>query len=189
MTKNTVSINRAPVLTLWAAVVAERLGYEPDAALTLGKGVAGLNAQSKGRTLGIFGPPKAPEGGGPPRKTGLGEEFWVEVCGRPVPAKNTEDGVRAVIKDQPIDPAKVQKYLAGKFGEDLPAVRARSLPTQLTRCMRDSARPSAPASGAGARRVSSTSTSSAPWAARAEGKAGSGCPSTVDASVAAGGRE
>ena len=124
MTKNTVSINRAPVLTLWAAVVAERLGYEPDGALTLGKGVAGLNAQSKGRTLGIFGPPKAPEHGGPPRKTGLGEEFWVEVCGRPVPAKNTDDGVRAVIKDQPIDPAKVQKYLAGKFGDDLPAVRA-----------------------------------------------------------------
>jgi hypothetical protein len=41
-----VKVNRAPVLTLWAAVVAERLGYERDEALTLGKAVAGLNAQS-----------------------------------------------------------------------------------------------------------------------------------------------
>ena len=33
----TLSINRAPVLTLWAAVVAERLGFEREEALTLGK--------------------------------------------------------------------------------------------------------------------------------------------------------
>lgn len=44
MTKRIVKINRAPVLTLWATVVAERLGYDRDAALTLGKSVAGLNA-------------------------------------------------------------------------------------------------------------------------------------------------
>lgn len=49
-----ITINRAPVLTLWAAVVAERSGHDPDAALTLGRAVAGLNAQSKGRRLGIF---------------------------------------------------------------------------------------------------------------------------------------
>lgn len=42
-----IRINRAPVLTLWAAVVAERLGYEEETALTLGKAVAVLNAQSK----------------------------------------------------------------------------------------------------------------------------------------------
>jgi len=118
-----VSINRAPVLTLWAAVVARRRGYDEDAALTLGKGVAGLNAQSKGRMLGIFGPPKSPEGGGPPKKVGLGEDFWVEVCGRGVPVKNTSDGVRAVVRDKPIKPAAVRKYLEGKFGGDLQRVR------------------------------------------------------------------
>lgn len=53
---DTVTINRAPVLTLWAAVVAERLGFDPDEALTLGKAVAGLTAQSKGQRLGIFTP-------------------------------------------------------------------------------------------------------------------------------------
>ena len=123
MAKQIVKMNRAPVLTLWAAVVAEVMGHDRDAALTLGKCVAGLNAQSKGRMLGIYGQPKAPEMGGPPKKVGLGEDFWVEVCGRPVPAKNTEEGIRAVIKDKPIDPAGVRKYLEGKFGADLAPVR------------------------------------------------------------------
>ena len=47
----TITINRAPVLTLWAAVVAERLGFDRDEALTLGRAVAGLNAYSKGVAL------------------------------------------------------------------------------------------------------------------------------------------
>ena len=123
MAKRIVKVNRAPVLTLWGAVVAQRLGYERDTALTLGKAVAGLNAQSKGRMLGIFGPPKAAERGGPPKKVGLGEDFWIELCNRPVPVKSTPGGIRAVIKDKPIDPAGVEKYLESKFGVDLQAVR------------------------------------------------------------------
>ncbi len=35
MADRTIPINRAPVLTLWAAVVAERLGLDEDEALTL----------------------------------------------------------------------------------------------------------------------------------------------------------
>ncbi len=71
MSTDTVTINRAPVLTLWGVVVAERLGYDHDAALTLGKCLAGLNAQAKGRRLGLFGPPKAGKGD-KPKKAGLG---------------------------------------------------------------------------------------------------------------------
>jgi hypothetical protein len=51
-----ISINRAPVLTLWAAVVAQRHGFDEDEALTLGKALGGLKAQAKGRRLGIFKP-------------------------------------------------------------------------------------------------------------------------------------
>ena len=54
MAKDTITINRAPVLTLWASIVAERLGHSRPEALTLGKAVAGLNAQSKGKRLGIY---------------------------------------------------------------------------------------------------------------------------------------
>jgi hypothetical protein len=51
-----VTNNLAPVLTLWGTIVAERLGFDREEALTLGKAVAGLNAYSKGKSLGIFKP-------------------------------------------------------------------------------------------------------------------------------------
>ncbi len=91
-----ISINRAPVMTLWAAVVAQRLGFNWEEALSLGKAVAGLNAQAKGRRLGIFKPQEAKAKAA--REKERGEKFWVELCGRPVPAKNTDEGIRAVVR-------------------------------------------------------------------------------------------
>src|SRR5512135_895267 len=117
MTKKIVKINRAPVLTLWAAVVAERLGFDHEAALTLGKALAGLNAQSKGRSLGIFKPAERPEGV-PPKKAKVGEELRVELLGRAIPAKATPDGVRALVGDRPVAPEGVSRYLEEKFGAD-----------------------------------------------------------------------
>jgi hypothetical protein len=117
-----ITVNRAPVLTLWAAVVAERIGFDRREALTLGKAVAGLNAQAKGRRLGIF-QPRPDAHGAPAKKSGLGEEFWIDLCGRPIPAKKTADGVRAVVKDEPIDPDAVEGYLERAFGDDLAAAR------------------------------------------------------------------
>jgi len=122
MPDETIRINRAPVLTLWAAIVAERLGYDADAAATMGKWVAGANAQAKGRSLGLYGPR---EGGRGDQEGAFrrGEESWVDVCGRSVPVKSTPQGVRAVVGDAPIDPEKVYRYLESKFGAALPAVR------------------------------------------------------------------
>jgi hypothetical protein len=54
--RNFVMVNWAPVLTLWAAVVAEALGFEHDEAVTLGRAVAGLSAYSKGVALGLLQP-------------------------------------------------------------------------------------------------------------------------------------
>jgi hypothetical protein len=120
-----IKINRAPVMTLWSAVVAEQLGYEPDAALTLGKAVSGLNAQSKGRRLGIYEPAsdEEKEAEEKAREKLPGEKTRVHLLGRAVPAVYTEDGLRALEKDKPADPRSVQRYLDKKFGEDLPAVR------------------------------------------------------------------
>jgi hypothetical protein len=56
MTDQRITINRAPVLTLWAAVVAERLGLDRDEALTIGRALSGLTAHAKGVRLGIFEP-------------------------------------------------------------------------------------------------------------------------------------
>jgi len=41
MAESTVSVNRTAVLTLWAVVVAERLGFHAEEALSLGRAVAG----------------------------------------------------------------------------------------------------------------------------------------------------
>jgi hypothetical protein len=49
---SSILVNRAPVLTLWAAVVAERLGHPADTALTLGRAVAGSAARVKARSIG-----------------------------------------------------------------------------------------------------------------------------------------
>ncbi len=117
-----IEINRAPVLTLWATIVAERLGFSHDEALTLGKAVTGLNAQSKGRRLGIFKPSE--EKREKTREYQAGKEFAVEILGRPVPAVNTDDGMRATLKGKPIPPESVERYLRQKFGESLPETRA-----------------------------------------------------------------
>jgi hypothetical protein len=69
----TFSINRAPVLTLWAVV-------------------AGLNARAKGRRLGGFTSDREK----PKKGRGRGGRTLVEVCGRTVPVTSTTEGVRAV---------------------------------------------------------------------------------------------
>lgn len=122
MAKTIISINRAPVLTLWAALVAQRLGFNSEEALTLGRAVAGLNAQSKGRRLGIFKPHE--EKPQKAREQKRDENFLIEVCGRPVPVRNTDQGIRAVQGNKIIDPGSVERYLEDKFGEDLSSVRA-----------------------------------------------------------------
>ncbi len=123
---NTIKINRAPVLTLWAIIVSERLGYKHDEALTLGKVLAGLNAQSKGQRLGIYSPAEKEleaEKAKKARERTAGETMMVEVVGRMVPAVQTEDGLRATVKGEAVDPRSVERYLDKKFGADLSEVR------------------------------------------------------------------
>jgi hypothetical protein len=121
MAANKILINRAPVLTLWAAVVAERLGFNHDEALSLGKALAGLNAQSKGQRLGIFHP--SPKELKKVHERKPSEEFQVALLGRALPAVNTDQGVRAVVKSKPVDAGGVERYLEGKLGDALPEVR------------------------------------------------------------------
>jgi hypothetical protein len=117
-TGQTVIINRAPVLALWATVVAERLGFSRDEALSLGKAVTGLNAQAKGQHLGIYKKHEMP------RERREGRADSVELLGREVPVTRTAEGVRALSKGEPVSAHSTQAYLESKFGEHLAAVRA-----------------------------------------------------------------
>lgn len=123
MSAKKIKINRAPVLTLWAAVVAERLGYDKDEALTFGKAVAGLNAQSKGRRLGIY-EQKTEEGQSKEKKDKPVRVEFIQLMGRGIPSVKTPKGLRASIKGEEIDPQSVEKYLQQKFGADLEDARA-----------------------------------------------------------------
>lgn len=118
MEDNVILVNRAPVLTLWAAVVAERLGYDRETALSLGKALAGLNARSKGRRLGIYQPAEIPEKK-PPAKPKAEDFVDVELLGRLVPVRDFGDGLRAIEKDRPVASDGVRRYLEGKFGDAL----------------------------------------------------------------------
>ena len=124
MTTKKIKINRAPVLTLWAAIVAERLGYKKNESLTFGKAVAGLNAQSKGRRLGIYEEKTEEEKKEEKKKEKPVKTEFIEILGRGVPAIKTPKGLRAAIKGEEIDAGSVEKYLKQKFGEDLDEARA-----------------------------------------------------------------
>jgi hypothetical protein len=129
---NKILINRAPVLTLWAAIVAERLGFNHDEALSLGKALAGLNAQSKGQRLGIFHP--SPKELKKVHERKPSEEFQVALLGRAVTVVKTDQGVRAVVKSKPVDADGVERYLEGKFGDALP--EARKAMTRLANALK-----------------------------------------------------
>jgi hypothetical protein len=119
----TVRINRAPVLTLWAAVVAERRGAPRDAALTLGQTLAGLSAYAKGVRLGLYTPSeKVPSA--PPLPAGVRKVHDVVLLGRHLRVAETASGLRAIAKGEVVDPARVERYLASRFGEALEPVRS-----------------------------------------------------------------
>lgn len=116
LTHHKIKINRAPVMTLWAAVVAERLGFKREEALTLGRAVAGLNAYSKGVSLGLFAP--TPQEVREQRLAMRPKQvITVALLHRAVPAVHTKAGLRALSHNKPIDPASVDRYLLSKFGE------------------------------------------------------------------------
>jgi len=123
MATKKIKINRAPVLTLWAAVVAERLGYDEETALTLGKAVAGLNAQSKGKKLGIYEEKSEDEKKEDKKKERAAKPDFIELLGRGIPAVKTPKGLRAAIKGEPIHAESVQTYLEQKFKDDLDDTR------------------------------------------------------------------
>lgn len=113
-----ISINRAPVLTLWVAVVATREGYTYEEGLSFGKAIAGLMAQSKGRSLGIYEQPA--EEKREERKRERKEYEKLPVFGMNVPAHTTQDGHRLALESgKQVSPASVASYLHRSFGANL----------------------------------------------------------------------
>ena len=107
-------------------MVAERLGFDRATALTLGQAVAGMSAYAEGVSLGII-EPKPELVREQSDQLGEGEQLHVDLLGRAVPVVRTPDGLRAVSKSKPGNPASIEKYLPSKFG----ARDRRPLPARL----------------------------------------------------------
>eukprot|EP00051_Salpingoeca_urceolata_P005538 m.74179 g.74179 ORF g.74179 m.74179 type:complete len:262 (-) comp14412_c0_seq2:65-850(-) len=126
--KGTILVNRAPVLTLWVAVVANVQGYSWDSSLTFGRFVAGMFAQAKGRSLGIYGG-NSRSGGGSGRTKGKDDELplTVAVFGQHIPVvyvqEEHEKQPRALVRGKPVVPETAARYLATAFHDALPEAR------------------------------------------------------------------
>jgi hypothetical protein len=120
-----VIINRAPVLTLWATMVAEREGFSRDESLTYAKWISTQFAKSKGKALGIIEKNDTKEATKSKKQNddGNGEEpDHVIAFGRmKIPVrKDSQRGNRLAILDgQLVEPYKVDYYLRQKFGGKL----------------------------------------------------------------------
>ena len=117
-----IRVNRAPVLTLWAAAVAEALGHPEDTALTLGSVVADTAARAKARRLGIS---EEPDDSDKPERPALPVEETVQLLGRDIAV--TRDNGRqlvAMCDGQAQSAGAVRSYVARAFGDRLNEVRA-----------------------------------------------------------------
>jgi hypothetical protein len=155
-----LNVNRAPVLTLWAAVVAMRLGHPQDTALTLGRAVAGSAARVKARSIGREERKTDRDADTPELRPPDHVTAPVFLLGKNIRLLPNADGeLRAADGDQPADPAAVQRYLAKAFGHQLDAVReameelaGRYEPAELNRIgfrLYERFRPEIPAGNAG----------------------------------------
>jgi hypothetical protein len=116
-------VNRAPVLTLWAAVVAMRLGHPHDTALTLGRAVAGSAARVKARAIGRE-ERNAERDADTPSLRDEHVTAPVFLLGKTVRLlPNADVELRAADGGQPGDPVVVERYLAKAFGRHLAEVR------------------------------------------------------------------
>ena len=123
-----IRINRAPVLTLWAAVVAEQLGYDADTAITLGRVVTGTSARIKARAIGLE-PEKEPED---MREVARREEArraratlrTVHLLGRDIAVVEGSEGLRAAEDGKPASARSAQAYVEKAFGAHLAEAEA-----------------------------------------------------------------
>lgn len=129
-----IEVGRRPVLILWGTIVAERLGFDRDEALTLGRAVASLGGLVTNAPPAVVTAAKIAE---MRAKLRPGQTVDVSFIDRVVSIVRMPEGLRAVVKNRPIDPASVELYLGEKFGDHIDSVAeamislAETLPPSL----------------------------------------------------------
>ena len=132
-----IHVNRAPVLTLWAAIVAEHLGHDADAAIALGRAFAGSSARVKARSIGLEEKhPDRAEHDTANAATPKVPRQTVRLLGRNIPVTDHNGSQFALDGDKAAAPGQARTYVEKALGGHLTAVRramdalARSLPPE-----------------------------------------------------------
>ncbi|KAK0468267.1 uncharacterized protein EV420DRAFT_1260153 [Desarmillaria tabescens] len=116
--KKSTVINRAPLMTAWAMVVAERLGFRREEALSIASVYTEMNALSKGVSLGIYKDGKqkgldAIKGGSQP---------YVELMGRSPLYQSQSNQWRALLNSKPAQPSSPFSYISRSFRQTTPHI-------------------------------------------------------------------
>lgn len=115
--KGKILINRSPILTLWASVVAKKLYcLTLEEALTFGSAYAAECARAKGTSLGIYRDKPKAESTGDLTK-GNFESF--ALMNQTIQAIRAANGLRAIGNGTEQDPHSIWKSLTKKLGHDL----------------------------------------------------------------------
>ncbi|OAX44571.1 hypothetical protein K503DRAFT_825731 [Rhizopogon vinicolor AM-OR11-026] len=116
-TKSTV-VNRAPLMTAWATIVAERLGFEREEALSIASVYTDMNAISKGVSLGLFDESRKKEI--EPIKDGT--QPYVDLLGRRPLYQTRTETWRALTNASPALPSTAYSYISHAFRQTTPYV-------------------------------------------------------------------
>src|SRR3954452_12032457 len=113
MSDQPIQVNRAPVLTLWATVVAEALGHPPETALTPGRYVAGSSARIKAKSIGMMDEAMEASERLAQAEALKPDLTVVLLLGREIPVPLAQDGAhRANEKGKPMASHGVRSYIA-----------------------------------------------------------------------------
>lgn len=132
-TPDVVVVNRAPVLTAWAAIVAHATGHAWETALTIGKVLTSRFAEAKGRNLGVITAHAQM-----PKVTAdtwrWSSRLTTTLMGEEISLRDTPSGVRALGDGGAVlNPETIDAYLARAFKGDLKRVVAAM--QELAMCM------------------------------------------------------
>ncbi|EPQ59442.1 hypothetical protein GLOTRDRAFT_91037 [Gloeophyllum trabeum ATCC 11539] len=117
-TKSTV-INRAPIMMAWATVVAERLGFKREEALSIASVYTEMNAVTKGVSIGIYGQSKKSE---IPEPSKGGMQPYVELMGRSPLYQTASNAWLGMAANKPTPPSSAYSYITRSLRQTAPHV-------------------------------------------------------------------
>ncbi|KAH9938184.1 uncharacterized protein B0H18DRAFT_1205469 [Fomitopsis serialis] len=118
LTKKSTLVNRAPIMMAWAFVVAERLGFQREEALSIASVYTEMNAITKGVSLGIFDKSK----GKGVEAAQRGSQPYVDLMGRRPLYQTANGSWRALSSGTPVAPSSAFSYITRALRQTAPHV-------------------------------------------------------------------